>query len=218
MTEFLNSVGYNFDTTIFYFFGQIQCEFLNFFAEFLSLFAGEFAFFTYIVISLLLCISPKTRRYGVGLFIALTIGALVTNIALKPEIARPRPYIGLKNSSFWEMYQQFYQFAGSHTESTYSFPSGHATLAFDVAVSMTLTSSQIKKRSVGPILITFALLISLSRIYLMVHYPTDVLTGMIIGTIAGLIGGYSALALHFKFEKQALEKQILEEEKEFESA
>lgn len=217
MAEFLNSVGYNFDTAIFHFFGQIQCEIFNYISDFLALFGGKPAFFAYLILSFILCTIPRTRRYGVGLFFALAAGALVTNIALKPSVARERPYIGLVNSPFWGEFQQYWKYAGSHMETDFSFPSGHATVGFAGSVSMTIVSSQRKKKWIGLSLIVFAFFMALSRIYLMVHYPTDVLTGAIVGTIAGLIGGYSAMAIHLRYKRYLSEKEdkkLLNSEKE----
>lgn len=64
----------------------------------------------------------------------------------------------------------------------YSFPSGHTTAAFSIAVSLALFYTYL-----SPILLTLCLLVALSRIYLGVHYPSDVLAGSLIGTIISSI-------------------------------
>jgi undecaprenyl-diphosphatase len=64
----------------------------------------------------------------------------------------------------------------------YSFPSGHTTAAFSVAVSFALVFPSI----MIPLMLA-ALMVGLSRIYLGVHYPTDVVVGIIIGTVFAIM-------------------------------
>ena len=73
----------------------------------------------------------------------------------------------------------------------YSFPSGHTAASFAAAVILFL---QLPKKYGIPALI-LAVLISFSRLYLGVHYPTDVLAGAVSGTLI-------ALAVHWIFEKK----------------
>lgn len=186
MAEFLDTALHSFDTAIFSFFGSLQCDFLNPIADFITMFGTGIAFAIYAVIAILLIVYKKTRRYGVALAFALAIGGLITNIILKPWIARPRPYVGLMGTDFWDLYRDFYTFVGSPLESDMSFPSGHTTVAFEVAVSTTFVAAE-KKNRIRFFLIPFAVLIALSRIYLMVHYPTDVIAGFVVGTLAGAL-------------------------------
>lgn len=187
MTEFLNTYFYGFDTKVYEIVCSLQCSFLNIIAEIFANLGNFRAFLVYAVIALVLCCFKKTRKYGISLAFALAIGSLVTNIILKPWIARPRPYFGLKDTPFWDTYEAFYTYAGSHIESDLSFPSGHTTVAFETSVSV-FSTARSDGRKWGYILLLFAIIMGISRIYLCVHYPTDVIAGFLVGTLAGIAG------------------------------
>lgn len=150
-----------------------------FFSPFLQLISllGKGGLFL-IFLSLCLIFVKKTRRFGTAMLLGLTIGALLTNLFIKVVIARPRPYADV-NGFFYPLWVQM----GSHMESDKSFPSGHTTAAFAAMVPVFLLG---KKRISWTALI-FAFLMGLSRIYLVVHYPSDVLGGLIVGSVAGVI-------------------------------
>lgn len=187
MTEFLNTYFYGFDTKVYEIVCSLQCSFLNIIAEIFANLGNFRAFLVYAVIALVLCCFKKTRKYGISLAFALAIGSLVTNIILKPWIARPRPYFGLKDTPFWDTYEAFYTYAGSHIESDLSFPSGHTTVAFETSVSV-FSTARSDGHKWGYILLLFAIIMGISRIYLCVHYPTDVIAGFLVGTLAGIAG------------------------------
>ena len=131
-----------------------------------------------IFLSLCLIFVKRTRRFGTAMLLGLTIGALFTNLFIKVVIARPRPYAD-ENGFFYPLWQLM----GAHTESDKSFPSGHTTAAFASMVPVFL----IGRKKYSWTALIFALLMGISRIYLVVHYPSDVVGGLIIGTIAGVI-------------------------------
>lgn len=151
-----------------------------FFTPFLNLVSllGKGGIFL-ILLSIALIVYKKTRRFGTAMLLGVTIGALFTNLFIKIVIARPRPYAD-ETGFFYPLWQMM----GAHTESDKSFPSGHTTAAFATMVPVFL---QGRKRVSWTALI-FAFLMGLSRIYLVVHYPTDVIGGLIVGTIAGILG------------------------------
>ncbi|MBQ9663296.1 MAG: phosphatase PAP2 family protein [Oscillospiraceae bacterium] len=132
-----------------------------------------------ILLSVILMLCRPTRRFGTAMALGLAIGAIAVNLWLKVVIARPRPYADV-NGVFYPLWQML----GSHTESDFSFPSGHTNAAFASMVPVFLLGD--KKWSWLALL--FAFLMGVSRIYLVVHFPSDVLGGIITGTIAGLIG------------------------------
>ena len=117
----------------------------------------------------LLC-TKKYRKQGVLLLGGLALGALIGNGVLKHLIARPRPC--------WLDSSVHLLIA---SPSDYSFPSGH-TLASAVGASMlTMTN-----RRFGWAAIPVAVLIAFSRLYLYVHFPSDILGGAILGVLIGV--------------------------------
>ena len=151
-----------------------------FFSPFLELISlmGKGGIFL-IILSFCLIFFKKTRRFGTAMLLGVTIGALFTNLFIKVVIARPRPYAD-ENGFFYPLWQLM----GSHTESDKSFPSGHTTAAFATMTPVFLLG----KKRVSWTALLFGLLMGLSRVYLVVHYPSDILGGLIVGVIAGVIG------------------------------
>ena len=144
------------------------------FFEFISL-LGKGGIFL-ILLSFTLMLFCRTRRFGTAMLIGLMIGFLITNLFLKVYIARPRPYVD-ENSIF----HQFWLLVDQNVESDKSFPSGHTTAAFaSMTPAFILGNKKVKLFS-----FLFAVLMAIARIYLVVHYPSDVLAGIIVGVLAG---------------------------------
>ncbi len=141
----------------------------------------------------------KTRKIGLTMLGAIVIGALITNITLKPLVARPRPFYDESS-----MFYIWWKAAGSVPESGYSFPSGHATASMAAMMAFFLAGNK-KYSWTGFIL---ALLIGFSRIYLCVHYPSDVLFGFIAGIIAGSLS-FLIVWLAYKYLKDTKLGDIL---------
>ncbi len=153
-----------------------------------------------ILLSLLLMFFHPTRRFGTAMLLGLALGAIVTNLILKPWIARPRPYADQAS-----VYYQYWLTVGQNVESDKSFPSGHTTAAFDSMVPVCLIS---KKKRLKAIAICFMILMGIARIYLCVHFPSDVLGGAIVGIAAGCLGTVIAKKLPRKwYSWDALEKR-----------
>ena len=112
----------------------------------------------WITLALLLLFFRKTRRAGAAMLLAMLVGFLVGNLWLKELVMRPRPFV-------------------THSDLTallapgdrWSFPSGHALSSFAAATALWCFH---KKAGA---------LVAFSRLYASVHYPTDVLAGMLIG-------------------------------------
>lgn len=143
-----------------------------------------------ILLSMILMFLRPTRRFGTAMLLGLAIGFLVTNLFLKVYIARPRPYVD-QSSIFY----QYWLTVGQNVESDKSFPSGHTTAAFDCMTPVFILG----KRRLKIISLAFALLMGLARIYLCVHFPSDVLGGMIVGIIAGCLAVVIAAKLPRKW-------------------
>ncbi|MBO6093785.1 MAG: phosphatase PAP2 family protein [Oscillospiraceae bacterium] len=147
------------------------------FFDFISL-LGKGGIFL-IILSLVMIFFKRTRRMGTAMLIAVTVGALFTNCCLKVLIARPRPYTDETG-----VFYRLWLLVGQHTESDKSFPSGHTTAAFATMTALFLTGN----RRISWTAYIFAFFMAIARIYLVVHYPSDVLAGIFVGTAAGLIG------------------------------
>ena len=130
-----------------------------------------------LLLSLVLMCFARTRRIGVCVFGAVCCGALITNFILKDWIARPRPFETV------DLYRQWWQAVGSPAEDGYSFPSGHVTAAMAGVTALVLTGK--KPARWWAYLVVAAM--GVARNYLMAHYPSDVLGGMIVGLIAAAI-------------------------------
>ena len=152
-----------------------------------------------IFLSLALVFFKKTRRFGTAMCIGLAIGALITNCCLKIVIARPRPYVDQNGILY-----QLWLLVGQNVESDKSFPSGHTTAAFATMTAVFMVGD----KRVSWTAYIFAILRGLARIYLVVHYPSDVLAGVIVGIIAGVLGTILSRKLPEKFyEKNIFQKK-----------
>lgn len=130
----------------------------------------------WLLISGLLLISKKTRRAGLTALLAVVFGAFATNVVIKNLVMRPRPFIF--DPSLTPLVT---------TNDMNSFPSGHTTAAFAAATGWFLGMPR-AWRWRGAVFLT-AVLMGASRMYVGMHYPTDVLAGMVIGVAAGLLAG-----------------------------
>lgn len=140
----------------------------------------------------------KYRRVGYMCATALVTDLLSVNLILKTFIRRARPY---------EMIEGLTNLIGE--QSDFSFPSGHTAASFAVATVLLLRCP--KKISIPGLIL--AILISLSRLYVGVHYPTDILGGVVVGILCGLVGVYYYEWGEKAFSKEKKEAQKKEETK-----
>ena len=131
---------------------------------------GDGGIFWICLAVLLLCI-PKTRRLGLCVALALVFDGLLCNVLIKPLAARVRPY-ELRNVVL---------LIRQPTDA--SFPSGHAAAAFAVSTALACKRSRLAIPAA-----VLAAVIAFSRLYLYVHYPTDVFAGIILGALCGWLG------------------------------
>lgn len=125
----------------------------------------------WIVIGVLFLIDKRKRPYGIMILAGLLLGLLVGNGILKHLVARPRPC--WLNPSVQLLVS---------IPKDYSFPSGHTMSAF---IGATIICCY--KRSWGILALILAGVIAFSRLYLYVHFPSDVLAGLILGVVIGLV-------------------------------
>lgn len=153
---------------------HLQCKFLDTVMPAVSFLGNNGLIF--ILIGLCLLPFRRTRKSGILLLIFLAVGAVVVNLILKPGVARARPFELLGDMPLLVARPK-----------DFSFPSGHTAAAFEAAFALSLLGKR-----VGIPAYIFACLMGFSRLYLCVHYPSDILAGALIGTaISALIwGGY----------------------------
>ena len=132
----------------------------------------------FIALAVVLIVFKKTRKYGLVLAGGLVCMLLINDVTLKPLIARPRPF-NLEQWKSWFVYPEIIP-----RPHDFSFPSGHTACSFTAATALVAT----KKKSVYISAYILALLIAFSRVYLHVHYCTDVIFGACAGVIYGLLG------------------------------
>lgn len=127
-----------------------------------------------IIAVLMLFVLPKRyRKVGLTVTIALILSLIMCNGVMKNLYQRVRPFNA--DTSFENLYNVF---ASIHD---WSFPSGHTSASFAAAVAIVLW-----RRKEGIAALVLAVLISLSRLYLTVHYPTDVLASLVLGSLYGV--------------------------------
>ncbi len=144
-----------------------------------SLLDGIFVFITHlgdkgmlwILLGLCLCFFKKHRKAGLCMLFALLINFIICNITLKPLVARIRPYEYVSDIKLLV-----------NKLSDFSFPSGHSSSSFAAALALWLNN-----KKWGRVSFIIAGLIAFSRLYLFVHFPSDVLAGIILGIFSGFV-------------------------------
>lgn len=129
----------------------------------------------WILISVILLFFKKTRVVGVTAIFALIFNHVLTNMVLKDLIGRPRPYV--ISTEIVTLIKHL---------SSYSFPSGHTSSSF--AAAFVLLRMLPKKAGIPAIIL--AAMIGFSRMYVGVHYPTDVLGGIAVGLLCSILAYY----------------------------
>ena len=125
----------------------------------------------WIVISIILMLNKKYRYIGLMCISALILNAIVGEGILKHLVKRPRPFVSMTDVHLL-----------ISKPTSFSFPSGHTSSSFAV---VGIICSQLKKYRIHVVLL--ASLIAFSRLYLFVHYPSDVLGGIVEGLVCAKI-------------------------------
>lgn len=181
---FLNEFIVNIDVAIYQFVDSIMNPVLNVIFTFIT-HLGDTPGIIWCVLGICLLIPKKTRKLGILLFAGLAISSLINNVCLKEIIERPRPYN--LDPSVWANAGYTYEWPGLIKQSSsWSFPSGHTSSSIGAAFALLLGCKK-KYLGVGIPAFIISLLIGFSRIYVHVHYPTDVIVGAVVGIIGGII-------------------------------
>ncbi len=132
----------------------------------------------WIALCLLLLCFPKTRRAGAVGALALVFSLVFTNLLLKHLVARTRP---------WVVFPELIPLVVERDPN--SFPSGHTSAAFCCAMAWRHT---LPERWMRVTALVLAVLMGLSRLYVGVHFPSDVLCGALVGGLCGELAWLAA--------------------------
>lgn len=130
----------------------------------------------WITIAVCLLFFKKTRMSAIVMLVSLAVGFVFNDFVLKNIFNRARPF------EECTIFAEFIKSIGMELPSGNSFPSGHAYSSFNCALVLALFNKKAAK-----ITISLATLIALSRVFLCVHYPTDVLVGAILGILTAIV-------------------------------
>ena len=183
----LNSVAVSFDLPILDWIQEhLQCTFLDKTMPIVTLFGDGGVF--WIGIAVLLLFFAKYRKTGFSMGMALVLGLVVCNITLKPLVARIRPY----DFQLQEFGKEISLLISAQHD--FSFPSGHTIASFEACTVLLLHDKRM-----GIPATVLAILIAFSRLYLYVHYPTDVLVSLVLGIAFGLLGSFLVNLIYKKW-------------------
>ena len=186
---------------------------------------GEF----WIIVGVVLLFFKKTRKIGIAMLLAQLIMLIGNNLILKNLISRTRPFL-LFNPNFqakcdwidhaeltrlfdetrkfspefvakWLETFEFPEWIGHHIPKSYSFPSGHTASSFAAACGAFSMCKGKLQKTFGILAIILAALIGFTRIYLHVHYCTDVLGGIVVGVLCAVAGYFLCKLIYPHLEK-----------------
>lgn len=123
----------------------------------------------WIIVAIALMLFRRTRYIGIAVAVSLALNSIICLGILKPAFARLRPF--MLDSGIDLIL---------HAPTDFSFPSGHTASSFSAAVTLLLYN-----RKYGVLSLIAAALIAFSRLYLMVHFPSDVIAGIALGALTG---------------------------------
>ena len=161
---------------------NLQSPFLDFIMPWITM-LGDAGIF-WIACSVILMFLPKYRKIGFSKAAALLMGVVICNMIMKPGFARIRPYdyqIQFLNRTWEDLLVTGKLLVD--TPHDFSFPSGHTIASFEACIAILL-----RNKKLGIPATILAVLIAFSRMYLYVHYPTDVIASVILGSLFAIIG------------------------------
>ncbi len=172
---------------------NLHCDFLDAVMPAITVLGDAGAF--WIGCAVVLLFIPKYRKVGLSMGAALLIGLLVCNVTMKPLLARIRPY---------DLQAQLGQTINLLIEKPhdYAFPSGHTLASFEAATVLLIYDKRL-----GIPATVLAALIAFSRLYLYVHYVTDVLFSLGMGIGFAFLGTWLVRKGFALYEQKKLAKE-----------
>ena len=176
MEQLFSLLAEGFDLPILDWIAQhLYCGFLDTVMPIITVLGDAGLFWISVAVALLFF--PKYRKVGLSMGAAMVLGVLVCNVTMKPLLGRIRPY-DYQLEHFGKTIQLLIA-----TPHDFSFPSGHTIASFEACTVLMLGN---KKLGIPATLL--AILIAFSRMYLYVHYPTDVLFSVFMGIGFAFLG------------------------------
>lgn len=159
------------DSQLLYWLADLQHPLLNKVMIFITT-LGNKGYIWFAIIALLFCIKSQ-RRFALFCLAALLFEYALNDLIIKSLVMRPRPFF---THDFTLLI---------HAPTSYSFPSGHSASSFTMAGMFLFNRCKVRY-----IILLLASLIAFSRLYLSVHYPSDVLVGALLGLIIAWLFSY----------------------------
>ena len=181
MAEWLNITFANFDYQLLKFFHELALKYGNVLTPIAKFFSiiGDLPLLVLFWLGFILFFTMKDKKCGMMICGSIFIGAILVTIVLKNIVYRPRPYM-----SDIQEYKLWWEIFGLKADWDTSFPSGHACAAMAGVTGFFIWT---KKKGVATLAFLYPIIMSMCRMYLCVHYPSDVIAGLIVGLISAII-------------------------------
>lgn len=191
--EFLNATFYQFDYAILkavHDFAENGGLFFKPIISFFDLFGTKGIGF--IIIAIILFFGKKNKKDSYLIVISAVLCLVLNSVLIKKIVARPRPFM-----TDIEEYKLWWQYVGSLLKDSFSFMSGHTLLSVSCFLSLFFEYKNIKYLVLTIVWTVFTIL---SRLYFVVHYPSDCIFGIVFGAIFAYISYIIVTKLQDKFD------------------
>ena len=148
-----------------------------------------------LLVAFVMLFRKKTRWIGATAILAVFIGFIVADFAIKPAVMRMRPYMTSN------IFQNYWMLAGGYPETNYSMPSGHTVGVTAFFVSLIITSPKKDRAFLRKLAFICIGLMVFSRCYFIHHFFTDCVVGIFIGTASAYVAKLIIKGIHYICKK-----------------